>query len=913
MKPLTGLPVESFVQVSQEANIPLKDLLQLVQQVENGASAAFLARYRVDLCGGLNEHRLEAVLQKLRDRQNLVDHKISMLTTLGQRGVLTDELREQLERATDRRDLNDIFYPYRSRKGEAADEAIRKGLDPLARTLWFQDEGIDLDVEAGKHVDPQKGVADPAQVLDGACDIAARWLGHKPEIVRELRKLYLRDCELVVTAKPAASKHLRTKALDGYRAKISTIPWQKRLAIRRGVRTGLLETSVELSGEIGARYLQRCLVKSSESVYAPYLKRVVASALRNGLAERVKKDALQQLDEATDAEAIESFQKTLHSALLAAPAHGLNIVGIETGRSGGWRVALIGRQGELLDDAVVREEDLRAHRHEREGSLANPDVLQSAQRGAATADPAAARQPITPSMPTELEHTEPQSSGKSPTETVAPSPPSGSACGDAESTPVAPAPVVGVNASEEQTANASPGTTSPSASGSTKEASGQSLDRKQARHAELSEFLRAHDVNLIVVPAGPKPHTTARLLRSEIRRSGKTSIAWLTVRDTGTWIYASSKAGKREFPKLETAVRSAISLARRVQDPMAEFAKTDPKTLGIGLNCHEVDAERLRASLRRTIACTVHDVGVDLNGSSIPLLSMVPGLTERLAKRIVEYRREHGPFRTRAEVKNVQGLSERIFAQAAGFVRVEGDDPLDNTGVHPECRGLIDRIGEAAGCDLATLLAEPERLDGLNPEQFATAERSVEVVQSTIRELRPERRQARGTFQLPKPAVPLRTDEELKPGTNVAGVVSSIADFGAFVDIGADQDALLHISQIRREHVTDSKPSFQVGDAVDVFVKATEQDTRRIALSMWDPQANPARARSGDKRAFAARKPDGQRRRATRSDERNQGGKALKRTFGPNAKRQSRGGRQNGKMSMQQKLDMLQDKYRTKV
>ena len=396
--------------------------------------------------------------------------------------------------------------------------------------------------------------------------------------------------------------------------------------------------------------------------------------------------------------------------------------------------------------------------------------------------------------------------------------PSRAGGGDDQSPGVDPAPGVGLDASGQEpveappaesaeTANASPGETSPSASGPPTEDAGQSPDRKRVRHAELSEFLRAHDVDLIVVPAGPKPHTTARLLRSEIRRSGKTGIAWLTVRDTGTWIYVSSKTAKREFPKLETAIRSAISLARRVQDPMAEFAKTDPKTLGIGLNCHEVDAERLRASLRRTVECTVHDVGVALNEASIPLLSMVPGLTERLAKRIVEYRREHGPFRARADVKNVQGLSERIFAQAAGFLRVEGDDPLDNTGVHPECRGLIDRIAAAAGCDLATLVAEPERLDGLDLEQFATAERSVQVVQSTIRELRPERRQARGVFELPKPNVALRMDEELKPGAKIGGVVSSIADFGAFVDIGADQDALLHISQIRREHVADSKPS----------------------------------------------------------------------------------------------------------
>lgn len=887
MKPLSGLPVDAFVQVSQDSEIPLKDLLELVQQIENGASPAFLARYRADLCGGLDEERIHGVLHRLKDHQDLIDHRISMLTTLSQRGILTPDLKKQLEQAGDRNELNDIFGPYRARKPGEAEVAAEKGLDPLARTLWFQREGLDLAAEAASHVDPSKGIESAEQAMEGAYAIASQWLSDKPEILRELRKICRRNCEIVVAAKPGARKEPRYQALDGFRAKASEIPWQKRLSMRRGARTGLLDVKTEFPFEAATNYLEQRLIENPGSAYGPHLKKVVSTALRNGLVDRIRKDVLRQLNRQADSEAIDSYRKVLREALLGPVAHGRNIIGIETGRPGGWRAALIDGKGRLVDFAIVRQSESdggqgRAAQPERHAQEDTPPVLASVRPDSSEED--------APPLPGPQEDTA-AAVATEPTGATPAAEPAGT--GTAQDAPA-----------QEPAAAAEPSLEGRNAV----EAKPSRKGKHRARHEELSEILSAHEVDLIVFPSGPRQRSTERFLRSQIRKSGRTDTSWLAIRDSGTWIYATSRTAKREFPHLEPAFRSAVSLARRVQDPMAELVKTDPRTVGIGSHHHEVNAERLREALGLTVQRAVHDAGVDLNRASAALLSLVPGFTERLAKRVVEYRDKNGPFRSRADLAKVDGLSERIFAQAVGFFRVYGGDPLDGTGAHPEYRKLNEEFADAAGCDLTTLLTEPERLDGIDPAQFATPNRSVVFVQSALEELKPSRRDVRGEFQIPKPAVPLRPDEELVPGSKIDGLVASVADFGAFVDIGADQDALLHVSQIRSEHKNDSRPSLRAGDRVEVFIRPSDHGNKRIGLSMWDPRSRPARDRNGSRSPGMNRMNARQRRPGgLRTDPR----KPSNRTFGPDSERRRKGGRT--KMSMEEKLGMLQDKYRTKV
>ena len=883
MKPLTGLPVDSLVQVATESGMQLKQLHELVQQIENGATPAFLARYRADLCGGMTEELVLGVLQRLQDAQDLIDRRISMLAALGRQGVLSEDLKARLEGAQTRRELNDIYLPYRARGRDAVQQAVDKGLDPLARVLWYQQEGVDILAEAAKHVSPETGLADSEQALAGAYEIAGRWLGEKPEVLRDLRKLYHRECEFSVAVKEHSLAEPRWQALNGYRAKASAVPWQKRLLIRRGVRSGILNATVAVPDAAAAAYLEHRLVQNPDSAFVPHLRLVAEAALRGGLSDQLKKDVLRQIDEQVDQEAIRAFRKNLRDALLSPPALELNIVGLETSRPGGWRAALINARGELIDCALI-----------------DPEKRPSANEPA----------PVSEGSPAEGE-AQPEASAPDPTESVEAAPAEEPQVPD--EAPAA-APAESPEPSSPEAESAAPHENDGEAPASGPETAPGSRSGKRPRREDLTSFLRSHDIDLIVFSAGPRPRSTERVLRTHIRRAGKNGIAWRTVRDPGTWIYATSKVGKQEFPKLDPSLRSAISLARRAQDPMSELVKADPKTVGVGLNYQEVNPERLNAALRQTVECAVHDVGVDLNRATVPLLSRVPGFTTRLAWRVVEYRAKHGPFQSREGLRKVEGISHRVFLQAVGFLRVQGNDPFDNTGAHPDFRELHDRIAESAGCDLATLLAEPERLEGIDPEQFATADRSVQCIRSAIREMQPERRNVRGKFELPQLAVPLRSDEELVPGTKVEGVVKSVADFGVFVDIGADKDALLHVSQIQQGHKQDSKPTFKLGDSVQAFVRNGQQNGKGISLSMWDPSSRPPRERNGSGRPSGPpRQRDGGRRRDDRRPQRGDRRKPFSKTFGSDSGPRSRGVRTRQDMSLEEKLEAFNDRYRTKA
>ena len=886
MKPLTGLPVDSLVRVSEEVAIPLKDLLELVQQVENGASAAFLARYRADLCAGIDENGIHRVLQKLADVRDLIDRRISMMASLSQRGVMSDELRKQLEQATNRRELNDLFMPYRERKPGAAEEAIAKGLDPLARLLWMQQEDVDIEAEVAKHVAPDNGLQSDSDVLAGAYSIAAQWLSDKPEILQALRKIYLRDSEIVVTARPEAAKVPRVQDLNGFRSKVSSIDWKKRLSIRRAMRSGLIEMDFVPPSGAAARFLERRLIQDAESSYAPHLKQVVEVALGNGLADRIKHNVQTHLDEQVDEQGIEAYRKALRAALLAPPASGLNILGIEITRSGDWHAALIDAGGRLAEYAVVRSNRKTAS---SKGDTASQGEAAAPEAPTESAAPPAASDEAQPSI-----ESSDAVAGKSQPNTDEPT-----AAGTTdESAPSADA----ADAAD------------PPAPDPAKESEPTTKEKRKRRTpvVELSEFLANHDVDLIVYGSGPKPHIIDEYLRSHIRKSGKMHIPWRSVRDPGARMYAQTPMAKREYRRLPWTFATAASMARRLQDPLAELAKADFRSTGVGQNYLELNSELLREAFRRELECAAHEVGIDANHASVPMLSLVPGFTERLAKRVVEDRNKKGPFESREDLRRVDGLNDRIFAQAVGFLRVSGADPLDNTGAHPQYRQLHEQIAEAAGCDLATLLNEPDRLDSVDPEQFADPDRSVLLVKSAINELKPERRQVRGSFKLPERAVPLRTDDELQAGARVDGVISNTADFGAFVDIGADQDAFLHVSQIQRELLVDSKPAFQSGEPVGVFIRPPLPGNRRIGLSMYPPRTAPGREASDTRRRGPDRR-DGRRRQGSRDSGRHGRDKPFRQVFGPANDRRGKRERIDASLSLDEKLSMLTDKYRTKV
>ncbi len=853
---MTGLPVETLLKVSEEVEIPLKSLLELVQQAENGATAGFLARYRPDLCAGIDEEAVHSLLDRLAELRDIEDRRISMIATLTQRGLMSDALRGQLQGATSRRELGDIYMPYRERKAGAAEEAVSKGLDPLARVLWMQQEGVDIHAEAAKHVVPDGELSDPAQALDGAYEIAAQWLSDKPEIVSALRKVYLKEAEVSVRTRPSAAKVPRVRALDGFRAKAATLDWRRQLQIRRGVRSGMLEVDFRSPTAAALEFLERRLIQDPNSAYAQHLRKVVTVAMGNGLSERIKNSVQAILSEQADERAVDSYRAELRRVLLSPPATGLGILGIEITRSGEWHAALVGPDGRLAECAVVRSD--RKPRRKPAGNGKAPESA-TVRSGGQAGEPA-------------QEDTR-QDTTKETGEAKAAAPANG----------------------EREVSAPKPKT--------------RRVPRRPTR-VDLDEFLSTRAVDLVVCAGGHRPHTTEEFLRSQIRKAGRLDLPWRVVRDAGARMFARTSVARRIYRRLPTTFAIAATMARRTQDPLAEFARSDFRSTGIGANYLEVNSDLLRRAHRRTLESVLHELGVDVNSASAAMLALVPGLNDRLARRIVAHRAKHGPFAARSEVQNVEGLTPRAFAQAVGFLRVQGDDPLDSTAGHPEYRELYDSIAEAAGCDLETLLREPERLEDVDAEQLAGPDRSVHLVRSAIKDLSPERRKSRPEFEPPKRAVPLRTDEELEPGNKVTGVISNTADFGAFVDIGADNDGFLHVSQIDRQFLSDSRPSFRQGDTVEVFIRPPLEGNRRIGLTMRPRAATPRVAPSRPRPGFGER-PFGRGRKPGRG--RRDRGKPYRKVFGPSTKAHRRKGRKEGRLTLSEKLDLLSDRYRTRV
>lgn len=898
MKALTGLPADAYLKVAEEAEIQLAALLRLVQALENGAPPAYLARYRSDLCGGLDARAVRNVQSRLRAFLDLADRKVSIMAALERRGALTAALRERLEKTLDRRDLEDIYLPWRPKKRDGADEAFDKGLEPLARFLWSQNPAADIDAEAARFVNAENGAEDAAAALAGAYAIAARWLGEKPEIRRELRKLFLRDGEIAVSAAPG-EKAPKDRSLIGYRAKASKISWRRMLAIRREARGGGLNYALEPPAEAARQYLVSCLLVEKQSPYAAHIERIAATALRSQAMAGLREEVLQNVEDNSEAEAVRSFENALRKMLLAPPARGLTIVGLETGRPGGWRAAVVTPDGEIAAHALVRSEQTA------------PDLAASAPENAAAnaAENETAPEPPQPDAPQDP----PAAADAAPAEDA--NTDAAPAAEDAAAQPDPAAPAENETAEKEpaaaEIAAAAPAAALVAPPPPAPNAAPPPKQRRAATpQASLADLLTAHNVDLAVFPNGPALRETERFLRAQIRQSGRTQTAWQPTAAGGAWIYANSKTAKREMPQYEPAVRSAACLARRVQDPLCEMAKVDPRTLGIGPGHHEVEPRKLREALQAALESCVHEVGADLNRAPRELLALVPGLTERLAKRIVEYRAANGPLTSRADCRKVQGLNDRIYRQAAGFLRAQGGNPLDDTGVHPSCYPLVKRLAAAAEADIETILADPAPLEKLNLEDFADNDNPLPRLQSLVRELHPRRRDPRGVFNLPRPAVALRADEELQVGAKVEGTVSNVTDFGAFIDIGGDHDGLLHVSQIADELMRDSKPRIEAGDRVPVFITALERNGKRISLSMRGPRPERRQPRAAAERARGAAANGAPRRRRPSKQQERGGKKAVVRQFGPDEKTPEP---EVAGMSLEDKLLLLKDKYRTKT
>ena len=672
------------------------------------------------------------------------------------------------------------------------------------------------------------------------------------------------------------------------------------------------------------------------------------------------------------------YQRNLEKVLKSPPAGRITVIGLETGRSGGWRAAVVGPDGSFLDGAIVyrpagadakggnseasAEEGAAKDGGAKGGAAATATDAASAPNAAAdasTGTPAAesdaetssvtphaaspapgsdaaplaalsesvAAHEVTPSTGETSNESQPAPGDQAPAVEVAPPEESGGAEEAVQPQPVAGQPSEPAAAATEGPDSApdaspeAPAAASGSGPATMPGPPGKGKSRPVAveeTFVPLSELLRRHQVDAIVMANGPGIREVETLVRSSIREAGAKNIYWTKLSEAGSWIYATSKTARREMSEVALAQRSAACLARRLQDPLAQLVNVDPRLLGAGQFHHEVDQKRLKAGLRATVESAVHHVGVDLNTGSAELLALLPGMTERVGKRVVEHRQSKGPFAKREQLQNVSGLSARIYKQAVGFVRVrDGENPLDGTGIHPEMYPQTEKILAAAGVSAAEALERPETLDAVPLDELRDAKHPVELLRGIVEQFRPAARDPRGPFTPPSLPIELLAADAIQPGKKVDGVVTNVADFGAFVDIGADHDGLVHILQLSNGPGKEAKPEFKIGDRVTVFIRALERDGKRISLSLKDPRELARAAPRTPRRAPGPRATGSQGRRADgprkRRKEPQREGKITKRLFGPDPKIKAREEEELQKLSLSEKLELLHSKYRTKV
>ena len=704
-----------------------------VDLLDEGATVPFIARYRKEVTGGLDDTQLRDLQEQLIYQRELEERRASILQALSDSGKLTEELERDIWAADTKQRLEDLYLPYKPKRRTRAQVAREAGLEPLAMMLW-EDPMRDPETQAAAFVNPDKGVADVRAALDGARDILAEVFFENADMLEELREFLWKKAYLVskvVPEKetdPAAAKY--SDYFD-YDEPIETVPSHRALAVFRGRQEGLLTVKVLLTEEEEALPVHPCQaliarahgIKNLGRPADVWLAGVVRWCWRVKCLASVEGDLLTRLRERAETEAIGVFGTNLKDLLLAAPAGHKGVIGLDPGIRTGVKVAVISDTGAVLDTTVIYPHEPR---RDWEGSI----------------------------------HT-------------------------------------------------------------------------------LAQLARKYGSKLISIGNGTASRETDKLAGDLISRHPELGLTKIVVSEAGASVYSASAAAAAELPDLDVSYRGAVSIARRLQDPLAELVKIDPKAIGVGQYQHDVNQSELARKLDAVVEDCVNAVGVDVNTASPSLLQHVAGLTATTAKNVVAYREENGAFTSRAQIKKVPKLGPKAFEQCAGFLRVpESKQVLDRTGVHPESYDAAKKLAELLDIDLKNagkpeMANLPDKLHAYGAEK-AAAECGVGVptLQDIVKELVKPGRDPRD--ELPAPI--LRTDvlelKDLKPGMVLSGTVRNVIDFGVFVDIGVHQDGLVHISQVSNKFIKHPSEVVSVGDVVKVAVLDVDQKRGRISLTM---------------------------------------------------------------------------------
>lgn len=837
-----------IARIAQETAIPENSVAATVALFEKGATGPFIVHYRKEATGGLDESGIRSIQERMSHYREVYDQRAALLKMLSEQGKLTDELRDRIESCFTKPELDDLHHQFRPRRKTRSAEAIEKGLEPLAEYFWNQEaDAWSMDEHINVFVDPAKGIATREEALQGAVDILAEWIWSNFEYRKALREMLWNEGFVVSSVVPAKVGQ-KTKYNMYYerREAVTTIPSHRVLAIRRGCKEGILMSSIEGDAAKAIDFLRNSVIKDKESIFAPVLEVAVKESYNRILRPLIETEVRTQLKERADREAIRVFQENLANLLLSPPAGPIVVLGVDWGKAEDCSVAVVDETGKFLEGAKIRftpKPKPAKGQPKAAAAEAAPPEPAAAEVTAPPAEPLPAPEPVTEEPLPALDND------------AAPDTPPAEAAASVEEAPAPAADAEGtVTETSPETQEPAPETvqeaeTAPSAAitetpavepfeqveqepKTEQEANAPNAELEEARRI-LRDLITKYNVRAISIGAGAGARELETALRQIISEEGLGDILIAAVNDAGIAIYSSSRIAREEFPDWSASARCAVSLARRLQDPLSELTKIDPKLIGVGQYQHDVDQKELHRSLVQTVQYCVNKVGVNVNTAGESLLRYVSGLNEKLARRIVSYRASQGPFKSRPEIMSAIGMDESTYEQAAGFLRIpDGENALDRTAVHPESYPVVEKMSAALGVAIPALIGNRELIMSLKLEDFVSESVGLPTLNDIREELIRPGRDPRRTFKIPKFRADVKDMSDLKPGMTLEGTVTNVTNFGAFVDVGVRQDGLVHLSQMSNRFIRAPREAVKVGDVVQVRVISVEPDTRRIGLSM---------------------------------------------------------------------------------
>jgi protein Tex len=729
-----------LAQLAKEMQLRLPQVQSCVTMLDEGNTVPFIARYRKEATGEMDENQIRDLSERLTYLRNLEAEKEKVLRVIGEQGKLTPELEQAIRKAEKLQEVEDLYRPYRPKRRTRAMIARERGLEPLAQQMLAQAENIgSILAIAEAYIDAEKGVESGEAALAGARDIIAEQISDDPDVRRVTRELTAAQgfIESAASDKGDPDKAQEFEMYAEYKEPLRTLPPHRTLALNRGERVECLKVTLTAPVDEIISRIERRFITNQKSIWADQLRETIADAYKRLLAPSIETEVRAGFTEKAEERAISLFAVNLRNLLLQPPIKGLTVMGVDPGFRTGCKLAVVDDTGKVLETGVIY---------------------------------------IT--------------------------------LGDKQ--------------------------------------------RVQGEEA-LIKLVDKYQVDLMAIGNGTASRETEQVVASIIPRC-KHQTAYVIVSEAGASVYSASKLANEEFPDFDVTQRSAVSIARRAQDPLAELVKIDPKSIGVGQYQHDVDQKRLAGQLGNVVESVVNAVGVDLNTASPALLQYVAGIKATVARAIVEHREKNGKFKSRKELLKVSGLGPKAFEQCAGFLRVsEGAEPLDSTAVHPESYAVAEGILKAVGATRQQMIGQGaaglrDALKQLSPEQVAAElGAGVPTVRDIIEALGKPGRDPRD--ELPKPIfhTEVLKMEDLQVGMELTGTVRNVVDFGAFVDIGVHEDGLVHVSQLSHKFVKHPSEAVAVGDIVKVRVIEVDLKRQRIGLTMklGEPPAPEQRPAAG--------------------------------------------------------------------